>query len=79
MKKVILVIAIIVSCFTTFAQGHHKVKGYFKSNGTFVQSHHRTNANYKVSDNWSTKPNVNPYTGKTGAKTYSYKSHRRRN
>lgn len=78
MKKVILVIAIIGSCFTTFAQGHKKIRGYSKSNGTYVQSHHRTNQNSTISDNWSTKPNVNPFTGKVGKKTYSRNSRKRR-
>lgn len=79
MKHLILITAIILSCLTTFAQGQKKIKGYVKSNGTYVESHYRTNANKKVSDNWSTKPNVNPYTGKVGTKTYNTDSKRKRN
>lgn len=49
----------------------HRVKGYVKSNGTYVAPARATNPNGTTRDNWSTKPNVNPYTGKPGAKTPS--------
>ncbi|MGB4349387.1 MAG: hypothetical protein WBJ38_07640 [Limnohabitans sp.] len=48
--------------------GSHSVNGYVKKNGTYVQPHHATNPNQTQKDNWSSKPNVNPYTGKTGTK-----------
>jgi hypothetical protein len=48
--------------------GSHAVKGHVKKDGTYVQPHHATNPNHTQRDNWSTKPNVNPYTGKTGTK-----------
>lgn len=79
MKHLILVTAIILSCFTTFAQGQKKINGYVKSNGTYVKSHYRTNANNKFSDNWSTKPNANPHTGKVGTKKFNTYSSRKRN
>lgn len=44
------------------------VRGYFKSNGTYVMPHYQTAPNATKLDNWSSKPNVNPYTGKQGAK-----------
>lgn len=44
------------------------VKGYTKSNGTYVAPHNRTAPNRTKGDNWSTKGNVNPYTGKMGTK-----------
>ncbi|RYZ69114.1 MAG: hypothetical protein EOP09_08285 [Proteobacteria bacterium] len=44
------------------------VRSYKRSNGSTVQSHERTRANLTRSDNWSTKGNVNPYTGKIGTK-----------
>lgn len=50
---------------------HHWVDGYFKSDGTYVEGHYRTNPNYTVKDNYSTFPNVNPYTGVQGQK-YKY-------
>ena len=51
-----------------FAQGRTRVKTYTKKDGTQVQSHQRTTANSKKSDNWSTKGNTNPNTGKKGTK-----------
>lgn len=45
-----------------------KVNGYFKSDGTYVESYMRTAPNETVEDNYSTSPNINPYTGKVGTK-----------
>lgn len=44
------------------------VRGYFKRDGTYVMPSHRTSPNATRLDNWSTKPNVNPYTGVPGTK-----------
>jgi len=44
------------------------VRGYIKSNGTYVMPHYQTAPNATKLDNWSSKPNVNPYTGKAGTK-----------
>jgi len=49
--------------------GSHSVSGYTRSNGTHVESHHATNPNGSKSDNWSTRGNVNPYTGQVGTKS----------
>lgn len=48
--------------------GTHAVSGHTKKNGTYVQPHHATNPNNTQRDNWSSKPNVNPHTGKPGQK-----------
>lgn len=42
------------------------VNGYYRRDGTYVQPHYRTAPDGNISNNWSTSPNVNPYTGKTG-------------
>lgn len=42
------------------------VRGYFRSNGTFVQPHIRTRANSSKMDNFNSRGNWNPYTGKPG-------------
>ncbi|HHV6060377.1 TPA: hypothetical protein ACULYW_001748 [Legionella pneumophila] len=42
------------------------VQGYTKQDGTVVNSYTRTSPNNTTSDNWSTKGNINPYTGKAG-------------
>lgn len=48
--------------------GEHYVSGYLTKRGTYVQGHMQTNPNGTSLDNWSTKGNVNPYTGKWGTK-----------
>ncbi len=45
-----------------------QVKGYTKKDGTVVQPHQRTNGNKTETDNYSTKGNSNPYSGKKGSK-----------
>lgn len=50
------------------AKGSTSVKGYTKKSGTYVAPHHRTTPNKTKSDNYSTKGNTNPYTGKKGTK-----------
>ncbi len=48
-----------------------RVKSYYKpSTGTYVMPSYRTSPNKYKYDNWSTKGNYNPYTGKKGTKTY---------
>lgn len=44
------------------------VRGYTKKNGTYVAPHYRSSPDSSTSNNWSTKGNVNPYTGKRGTK-----------
>lgn len=42
------------------------VNGYYRSDGTYVQPYYRTRPNRTTLDNYSTKGNVNPYTGQPG-------------
>ncbi len=51
------------------AVGETFVPGYYRSNGTYVQGHWRTNPDNSFWNNWSSKGNVNPHTGKVGART----------
>lgn len=44
------------------------VHSYTKKNGTVVKPYTRTHENSTQRDNFSTKGNVNPYTGKVGTK-----------
>jgi hypothetical protein len=43
-----------------------RVRGGFTKSGTYRQPYYRTSPNKTKLDNWSTKGNVNPYTGKKG-------------
>ena len=56
------------------------VNGYLRSDGTYVAPYYRTHADHDFYNNYSTYPNINPYTGKTGTRvtppsSSSYKSH----
>lgn len=46
----------------------HTRSGYVRQDGTYVAPSYATNPNSTRSDNYSTKGNVNPYTGKPGTK-----------
>lgn len=52
------------------------VQGYYRSNGTYVQPHYRTSPNSTINDNYTTRPNVNPYNGNVGTRQPSYGSSR---
>lgn len=64
MKKAVLLLALASLCATSFAA--ERVRGYTRKDGTYVQPHYRSSPNSSVYDNYSTKGNVNPYTGKAG-------------
>lgn len=74
MKKILGLIAVFLVLvlnigFVNFAQAKTiTVKGYFKkSTSTYVIPHHKTSPNKTRLDNFSTKGNTNPYTGKKGS------------
>ena len=46
----------------------HAVRPYIRKDGRFVPPHRQSNPNREWRDNWSTNPNVNPYTGKEGSR-----------
>jgi len=48
--------------------GSHSIQGYTKQNGTYVAPAHATNPNATKNDNWTTRGNVNPYTGAPGTR-----------
>ena len=50
------------------ASGDHYVPGYVRKDGTVVQGYYATNPNGTRNDNYSTRGNVNPYTGEPGTK-----------
>ncbi|HVW50815.1 MAG TPA: hypothetical protein VHC91_10540 [Trinickia sp.] len=49
-----------------------QVSGYTRSNGTYVQPYHRTAPDSNPYNNYSTRGNLNPYTGRPGYKTPGY-------
>src|SRR5574344_1569092 len=46
--------------------------GYTRKDGTYVTGHMKTTSNVTNLDNYSTRPNVNPYTGTIGSHTQDY-------
>ena len=72
MKKLIFTLSLAFIANFSFGQTTVYVQGYYNSNGTYVQPYYRTSPNNTVYDNWSTYPNVNPYTGTIGTKVYNY-------
>lgn len=69
MKKIIITILFLGS-FSFFVPVEAKtvrVKSYYKpSSGTYVSPSYRTSPNKYKFDNYSTKGNYNPYSGKKG-------------
>jgi hypothetical protein len=63
-KNKFLLLFFLIITNVSFSQVY--VNGYFKNNGTYVQPHFRTEPNRTLLDNWSTKGNINPFTGKEG-------------
>ena len=49
-----------------------QVRAHVRSDGTYVPSHYRTRADSTQTNNWSSIPNVNPYTGEPGRRTPRY-------
>ena len=72
--KTAIALSLLLVSFGAAAQVH--VNGYVKKDGTYVAPHERTAPNSTPNDNYSTKGNVNPYTGKEGTvapqATYQY-------
>lgn len=66
MKLKYAVLALAAIGTVAAAQSSHHVRGYTRSDGTYVQPHEQTNPNSTKLDNWSTKGNTNPDTGKRG-------------
>ena len=66
MKKLIAALGVALSMGINAAQAAVHVHGYIRQNGTYVQPYYRSNPDGNVNNNWSTYPNVNPYTGAIG-------------
>lgn len=49
--------------------GSHSVRGHSKKDGKQVAPHRKTNPDGKKNNNYSSKGNVNPSTGKKGTKS----------
>lgn len=65
MKKLFLVIML---CIAASAQARtvHVRGSYSQKTGHYRKPHYQTSPDHSKLNNWSTKGNVNPYTGKRG-------------
>jgi hypothetical protein len=72
MKKALItllaVIGLAAAASTSFAQGYHYVRSHVRSNGSYVPGHYQTNPDGNFHNNWSTRGNVNPFTGDFGTR-----------
>ena len=65
--KILIAFALFAASIVgALAQTH--VHGYYRTDGTYVQPHWRSSPNNTTYDNWSTRGNVNPYTGQVGTR-----------
>lgn len=77
MKKWFLAASLIAIASTAQAQSYgygsnsrsHSTSGYTTQRGTYVAPSHATNPNNTQMDNYTTRGNVNPYTGAIGTRS----------
>jgi len=71
MKKLFVVASLLFFSFTAYVDARDTyVRGYTKRDGTRVQGHYRSSPDSYRNNNYSTYGNTNPYTGRSGSRTY---------
>jgi hypothetical protein len=65
-QKIIIAAALVSMGAPALAQNEHWVQPHMTRNGEYVQGHMQTNPDGNPYNNWSTRGNVNPYTGQPG-------------
>jgi len=68
MKYFVAAMGLIACPSPLLAQNTVQVRPTIRSDGVYVPGHVRTAPNSTAVDNWSSRPNTNPYTGKVGTK-----------
>ena len=66
MKKAVLFLLLFAFILSTIPASAGSVRGYYRKDGTYVRPHYRTNPDGNIWNNYSTKGNINPWTGKKG-------------
>lgn len=72
LRKVCLSLAIVAASMfaANDAKAQEFVSGHYRHNAyggySYVRPHYRTHADTSFYNNWSTYPNINPYTGHVG-------------
>lgn len=62
----LILVAVLTGPLGAQAAGSHAVRGYTTRTGVTVAPHRATNPDRSRANNWSSAPNVNPYTGREG-------------
>ena len=71
MKKILVALCTFAFLYASMpVDADTRVRGYHRSDGTSVKPHYRSSPNQYKNDNWSTRGNTNPYTGKRGTNSY---------
>ena len=71
--------AVVLLAAPSMAAESHRVKGYVTKSGTYVAPPRATKPNRTKVDNYSSTPNVNPYSRRKGTiDSYAPKAHRAR-
>jgi hypothetical protein len=81
MKKLIVLFVLLSTLITSIGIAQTYVRPYVRKDGTQVRGHYRSNPNSTTLDNYSTKGNINPYTGQKGYKdpySNSYNTYKRK-
>jgi hypothetical protein len=66
----IIFLTCLVAFWSMSALASQYVHGYTRSNGTYVRPYYRSSPNGTVTDNYSYRGNINPYTGAVGTNGY---------
>jgi hypothetical protein len=68
MKKFIAILTILIFSMG-IADAATRVRGHYnRKSGTYISSHYRSKSDGRKYNNYSTRGNTNPYTGKHGSK-----------
>jgi hypothetical protein len=67
MRSIFVLAALLLAGQATAQSVYHQ--GYTRQNGTYVQPHYQSAPNASRLDNWSTRGNSNPYTGRAGSQS----------
>ena len=67
----ITIVMLLCAVSTAYSRDTY-VRGHTRRDGTYVQPHYRTSPNSTRNDNYSTRGNINPYTGQHGTQHRDY-------
>lgn len=65
-----IVLSVVFFGYPKEADAATRVRGYWRNNGTYVQPHYRSDPDGYRWNNWSSRGNSNPYTGRRGHRSW---------